>query len=38
MATAAAEDKRTVALHEQKMRDLQAKNLALIAIEKVRFL
>lgn len=36
MAATVAEDKRTFALHESKIRDLQMKSAALIAIEKVR--
>jgi hypothetical protein len=38
MGTTAIEDKRTVALHEGKARDLQAKVTALFNIEKVRIL
>jgi kinetochore protein Nuf2 len=36
MNSAAIEDKKTVAMHEVKTRELQAKINALLAIEKVR--
>jgi kinetochore protein Nuf2 len=36
MSSTAIEDKRTVALHEAKARDLQAKVTALFNIEKAR--
>jgi kinetochore protein Nuf2 len=35
MGSTATEDKRTVAMHEAKARDLQAKINALLTIEKV---
>lgn len=35
MGTAAAEEKRTLTLHETKIRDLQTRSLALQDIEKV---
>jgi kinetochore protein Nuf2 len=36
MAATVSEDKQTFAMHEAKIRDLQVKSAALVAIEKVR--